>query len=255
MYFYLKLKGSVMQIGTWITAPHPSIVELMANQPFDWLCVDLEHSPVSRQELQIALAIIQGKGKKAFVRVPLNSHLEIKYPLDAGADGIIIPMVNSAAEARDALQHCLYPPKGKRGVGLSRAQGYGFGFDGHMQKNLRDLTIIVQIEHVNAVKEIAEILKIEGVAGVFLGPYDLSGSMGIPGQFEHPEMIAAIKKVADATLKTGKILGAHVIAPDHKMVNSFAGKGYNFLAFSLDTLFLGQKIRDELGALGRPPEL
>ena len=244
-----------MQLGTWIVTPHPSIVELMANHRFDWLCIDLEHSPVSRQELQIALAIIQGKGKKAFVRVPLNSHLEIKYPLDAGADGIIIPMVNSAAEAREAVQHCLYPPKGKRGVGLSRAQGYGFGFEGHLKKNLKDLTIIVQIEHINAVNEIEAILDVEGVAGVFLGPFDLSGSLGIPGQFDHPSMVAAIKKVADATLKTKKFLGAHVIAPDHRTVKSYAEKGYNFIAFSLDTLFLGQKIRDELAALGRPSDL
>ena len=240
-----------MQLGTWITVPHPSIVELMSAQPFDWVCVDLEHSPTSRQELQIALAIIQGKGKKAFVRVPLNSHLEIKFPLDAGVDGIIIPMVNSAAEARAAVEHCLYPPAGKRGVGLARAQGFGFGFEKHLQKNRDELTIIVQVEHVNAVREIDEILAVPGVSGVFLGPYDLSGSMNIPGQFDHPDMVAAIQKVADATKKAGKILGAHVIAPDHKVVNMYAQKGYNFIAFSLDTLFLGQKIRDELKAFGR----
>ncbi len=243
-----------MNLGTWITAPHPTVVELMAKEPFDWLCVDLEHSPVSRLELQTAVAIIQGKGKKAFVRVPQNSHLEIKYPLDAGVDGIIIPMVNSAEEAKLAVENCLYPPKGKRGVGLARAQGFGFGFEKHLQKNLNELTIMVQIEHIRAVKEINEILNVPGVSGVFLGPYDLSGSMGIPGQFDHPDMIAAIQKVADATLKTGKLLGAHVIAPDHKVVNNYAEKGYNFIAFSLDTLFLGQKIREELAALGRPVE-
>lgn len=240
-----------MQLGTWITVPHPSIVELVSAQPFDWICVDLEHSPTSRQELQIALAIIQGKGKKAFVRVPLNSHLEIKYPLDAGVDGIIIPMVNSAAEAKAAVENCLYPPKGKRGVGLARAQGFGFSFEKHLEQNRNNLTIIVQIEHVNAVREIDEILAVPSVSGVFLGPYDLSGSMNIPGQFDHPDMVTAIQKVADATRKAGKILGAHVIAPDHKMVNIYAQKGYNFIAFSLDTLFLGQKIRDELKAFGR----
>jgi 2-keto-3-deoxy-L-rhamnonate aldolase RhmA len=244
-----------MQLGTWITAPHPSIVELMASQPFDWLCVDLEHSPVSRTELQVALALIQGKGKKAFVRVPFNSHLEIKYPLDAGADGIIIPMVNSADEARRAIEHCLYPPTGKRGVGLARAQGFGFEFEKHLQKNLKELTIIVQIEHINAVREIDEILAVPGVSGVFLGPYDLSGSMGIPGQFDHPDMISAINKVADSTVKSGKLLGAHVIAPDHKAVNTYTERGYDFIAFSLDTLFLGQKIRDELEALKGPSKL
>jgi 2-keto-3-deoxy-L-rhamnonate aldolase RhmA len=240
-----------LKIGTWITIAHPTIADLISSLPFDWICVDLEHSPVGRIELQTTIAVIQGKGKRAFVRVPQNSHLEIKYPLDAGADGIIIPMVNSALEAKMAVEHCLYPPKGKRGVGLARAQRYGFGFEQHLKKNLNELIIIVQIEHINAVNEIDEILKVPGVCGVFLGPYDLSGSMGIPGQFDHPDMVSAIKKVADATIKTGKLLGAHVIAPDHKVVNSFAEKGYNFIAFSLDTLFLGQKIRDELAALGR----
>ncbi|MCX6118486.1 MAG: aldolase/citrate lyase family protein [Proteobacteria bacterium] len=240
-----------MQLGTWITAPHPTYVELISSQNFDWICVDMEHSPVSRLDLQTAVSIIQGKGKRAFVRVPLNTHLEIKYPLDSGVDGIIIPMVNSAAEAKQAVENCFYAPKGKRGVGLSRAQGFGFGFEDHLKKNLKDLTVIVQIEHVDAVREIDQILAIDGVSGVFLGPYDLSASMGIPGQFEHPDMVAAIKRVSDQTIKTGKILGAHVIAPDHTVVKQFEAKGYNFIAFSLDTLFLGQKIKNELTALGR----
>jgi 2-keto-3-deoxy-L-rhamnonate aldolase RhmA len=240
-----------MQLGTWITAPHPSIVELMASQPFDWLCVDLEHSPVSRTELQVALALIQGKGKKAFVRVPFNSHLEIKYPLDAGADGIIIPMVNSSEEARRAVSSCLYPPLGNRGVGLARAQEFGFGFERHMESNREDLKIIIQIEHVDAVRQINEILEIDRVSGIFLGPYDLSGSMGIPGQFDHPKMIAAIDAVAKATASSGKWLGAHVVAAEHKVVQAYLDKGYNFIAFSLDTVFLGQKIREELEGLGR----
>jgi 2-keto-3-deoxy-L-rhamnonate aldolase RhmA len=242
-----------MQIGSWITIPHPTVIELMASQPFDWLCIDLEHSPVSRLELQNALAIIQGKGKKAFTRVPFNSHLEIKYPLDAGPDGVIIPMVNSAEDARRAIENCIYPPDGRRGVGLARAQGFGFSFDEHLAKNRNDLTIILQIEHIDAVRDIEEILSIPRVSGVFLGPYDLSGSMGIPGQFDHPDMKAAIKRVADATKRSGKLLGAHVIVPDHLAVNDYAEKGYNFLAFSLDALFLGAKIREELKFLGRGP--
>lgn len=233
------------QIGSWITVPHPTIVEIFANLEFDWLCVDLEHSPVGRMELQQSISIIQNKGKKAFARVPLNSHLELKFPLDVGIDGVIVPMVNSAAEAKAAVKYCFYPPRGERGVGLARAQGFGFDFEKHLQKN-RDLTLIVQVEHYRAVEEIEEILAIEGVAGVFLGPYDLSGSMGIPGEFTHPRMVEAIQTVATKTLKAGKILGAHVIAPDYRAVQEYKAKGYNFLAFSLDTLFLGQKIRDEL---------
>jgi 2-keto-3-deoxy-L-rhamnonate aldolase RhmA len=222
----------------------------MSRQPFDWLCVDLEHSPVSRLELQTCVSIIQGQGKKAFARIPFNSHLEAKFPLDAGVDGIIIPMVNSAEEAQKAVQSCLYPPRGVRGVGLARAQAYGFGFEEHLKKNLQSLTIIIQIEHIRAVEELDQILRIDGVAGVFLGPYDLSGSMGIPGQFDHPRMKQAIAEVSEKTLAAGKLLGAHVIKPDGDAVNEYMRLGYNFIAFSLDTYFLGQKIKDELHKVG-----
>jgi 2-dehydro-3-deoxyglucarate aldolase len=237
---------SKVSIGSWITVPHPSIVELMSNMAFSWLCVDLEHSPVSRQDLQLAVSIIQNKGKKAFVRVSENRTNEIKFPLDSGVDGIIIPMVNSADEARNAVSSCLYPPKGKRPVGLARAQQFGFGFESHYERNQNDLTIIVQIEHIDAVQNIDEILDVPEVDGVFLGPYDMSGSMGITGQLTHPRLEEAIRLVAERTMKSGKKLGAHVIKPDAEILNSFIAKGYNFLAFSIDTYFLGQKIQDEL---------
>jgi 2-dehydro-3-deoxyglucarate aldolase len=160
-------------------------------------------------------------------------------------------MVNSAAEANQAVQHCLYPPKGNRGVGLARAQNYGFSFEKHLKDNLANLEIFVQCEHVNAVREIEQITAIPEVSGVFLGPYDLSGSMGIPGQFEDPRMIEAIKVVSEATLSAGKFLGAHIIPADHKKVREFETLGYNFIAFSIDTFFLKQKLSDELKSLGR----
>ncbi len=243
------LPGVHMRLGTWITVPHPSVVELLADQNFEWLCVDLEHSPVSRQDLQLAVSIIQNKGKKAFARIAANSHLEAKFPLDSGIDGIIVPMVNSAAEAQQAVKNCLYPPRGVRGVGLARAQKFGFGFDQHLEKNLKELEIFLQIEHVDAVRQIDEILTLKDVTGIFLGPYDLSGSMGIPGQFEHPLMKEAISTVARKTLDAGKFLGVHVIPPDYKVLLSYKDLGYNFIAFSIDTFFMGQKIKDELKAI------
>jgi 2-dehydro-3-deoxyglucarate aldolase len=237
-----------LRLGTWITAPHPTIVDLISGTNLEWVCVDLEHSPVSRLDMQVALTIIQSHGKKGFVRVAQNSHSEIKFPLDAGADGIIIPMVNSAEEARAAISHCFYPPRGMRGVGLARAQRFGFGFKEHLAKNLAELEIIVQIEHFKAVEELDEILQIEGISGVFLGPYDLSASMGIPGEFEHPDMKKAIARVSERTLAAHKLLGAHVITPDHSSLGNYANLGYNFIAFSLDTYFLGQKLNEELSA-------
>ncbi|WP_158999127.1 HpcH/HpaI aldolase family protein [Pigmentibacter ruber] len=240
-----------LSLGSWLTVLHPTIVDLMTEQKFDWLCVDLEHSPTSYLDLQNAISTIQLKGKKAFARVAQNTHYHLKFPLDAGVDGVIIPMVNSADEAKQAVLNCFYPPKGNRGVGLARAQKYGFAFEEHLQSNLKNLTVIVQIEHVNAVEQIETILDIEGIAGVFIGPYDLSGSMGIPGQFEHPHMKEAIKKVSNATIARKKILGAHIITPKYNKIDEYSNLGYNFIAFSIDTLFLGTAMREELTKLGR----
>ncbi len=239
----------MVSIGTWITVPHPTIVELANQQKFDWICVDMEHSPMSKLDLQTAVALIQGAGKKAFVRVQKNSHELIKFPLDSGVDGIIIPMVNSAEEAQQAVASCLYPPLGNRGVGLARAQKFGFGFEEHLRQNKEDLKIILQIEHIQAVEQIDAILRTPHLHGIFLGPYDLSGSMGIPGEFNHPKMKAAIRTVAESTLAAGKALGAHIIQPDHGRVLEFMRNGYNFIAFSIDTYFMGQAMKDQLAQL------
>ena len=125
-----------------------------------------EPRPSTWNAVPVPRSWIRVGGKKAFVRVNENRHGEIKFPLDAGADGIIIPMVNSAREAEEAVSHCLYPPRGNRGVGLGRAQNYGFGFDEHLKKNLNDLEIFVQCEHVDAVRDIKQITAIPGVTAV-----------------------------------------------------------------------------------------
>ncbi|KAB8036817.1 2,4-dihydroxyhept-2-ene-1,7-dioic acid aldolase [Silvanigrella paludirubra] len=240
-----------VSVGSWITVPHPTIVELMSSFDFDWLCIDLEHSPVSYLELQNAIQIIQGKGKKAYVRVPLNSHYHTKFPLDAGPDGIIIPMVNSKKEAMEAVQHCFYPPKGKRSVGLARAHKFGFDFNSHYNKNIHELDLIVQVEHVNAVEEIDEILSVQEIAGVFIGPYDLSSSLGIPGQLDHPRLLECIKIVEKKALLASKKLGMHIIQPDSSILESNIENGYNFLAFSIDTLFLGHNVQNQLRKIKR----
>ena len=118
-----------VSIGSWLTLNHFSIAEIMSDAGFDWLCVDMEHSVTDYFEAQQLIAIIQSKGIKAFVRVGENNHRIIKRVLDAGADGIIVPMVNSKEDALKAIDAVKYPPKGKRGVGLARAQKYGFGFE------------------------------------------------------------------------------------------------------------------------------
>jgi 2-dehydro-3-deoxyglucarate aldolase len=236
-------------IGSWLMMEHISIAEIMARAGFDWLCVDIEHTAIDFYGLQTMLLAIQANNIKAFVRVSSNDPVVIKRAMDAGADGIIIPMVNSYAEALLAIDNCRYPGKGKRGVGLARAQNYGLdqGFESYRDNVADNIPIIVQIEHYNAVNDLDRILELEDIAGSFIGPYDLSGSLGKPGMFEAEEVLSVLKKYDEITKRfPNKLKGVHVIQPDANLVNQKIEQGYNFIAFSIDTLFLGNKCREEL---------
>ena len=237
--------------GSWITLNHPSIAEIMADAGFDWLCVDMEHSVTDYFEAQQLIMAIQGKGLKAFVRVGENNPRIIKRVLDAGADGIIVPSVNSYEEAVKAVNAVKYPPKGKRGVGLGRAQEYGFNFEGYRDGKAEEITLIVQIEHIQAIKELESILNVEGVDGTFIGPYDLSGSMGKPGMWDEPDVKEALAYYEETVKKYNKMVGFHVIQPDKDLVLEKISKGYNFIAFSIDILFLGTLARNQMKALNK----
>lgn len=236
-------------LGSWITLNHPSIAEIMADAGFDWLCIDLEHSVTDYFEMQQLIIAIQSKGIKAYVRVGENNARIIKRALDAGADGIIVPSVNSKADAIKAVNAVKYPPHGTRGVGLARAQKYGFGFEDYRDVKSRDIKLIAQIEHINAINELDDIIAIEGIDGTFIGPFDLSGSMGKPGLYNDPDVKAALERYEAIAKHYDKWIGFHVVPPDHKLITEKISQGYNFIAFSFDAHFLGYIIRKELSDL------
>ena len=238
-----------IKIGSWITLNHFSIVEIMAEAGFDWLCVDMEHSVIDYYDAEKLIATIQAKGLRAYVRVGENNTRIIKRVLDAGADGIIVPMVNSRDEAQKAIEAVKFPPMGKRGVGLARAQNYGFGFEEYKNNKANDIKLIVQIEHINAVKNLEEILELDGIDGTFIGPYDLSGSMGKPGQYNDTDVKEVLERYENIAKKYDKLIGFHVIKPDYKLMLEKIKQGYNFIAFSLDILFLGTICRRQLKLL------
>ena len=238
-----------ISLGSWITLNHPSIAELMCDCGFDWLCIDLEHSVIDYYNAQLLISTIQLKGLKAYVRVGENNNLVIKRILDAGADGIIVPMVNSKQDAINAINSVKYPPTGNRGVGLARAQGYGFNFENYKNKKAKEIKLIVQIEHVDAINNLKEIIDLDGVDGTIIGPYDLSGSMGKPGQYNDDDVKKVLYKYEQIASKKNKLMGFHVIQPDHKLVEEKISKGYNFIAFSLDTLFLGSIAKSEVSKI------
>jgi 2-dehydro-3-deoxyglucarate aldolase len=236
-------------IGSWITLGHPSIAEIMGNFKFDWLCVDMEHSAIDFFEAQQLISTIQSKGVLAFVRVGENNSRIIKRVLDSGADGIIVPMVKNKDEALSAISSVNYPPIGTRGVGLSRAQDYGLGFEKYKNNKAKNIKLIIQIEHIDAINNLKEIISLDGIDGTFIGPYDLSASMGKPGEFDDKDVVEALKKYRKIALECDKKMGIHVINPNYNDVLIKKNEGYNFIAFSSDIIFLADTIKNNMSNL------
>lgn len=233
--FKAKLKNVKSSlIGSWITLAHPAIAEIMARAGFDWLAVDMEHSVITIREAEELIRVIDLAGVVPLVRLTSNNSDQIKRIMDAGAHGIIVPMVNSAKDAINAVEAIKYPPMGKRGIGLARAQGWGTKFQEYFDWEKAGSTVIVQVEHIDAVNNLEEIFSIDGVDGYIIGPYDLSGSMGIPGQFEHPDFLSVMEKIQLVANKMNMTGGIHVIEPEPDQLKQRLEEGFRFIAYSLD---------------------
>jgi len=225
--------------GSWLTRPDSAIAEVMAKSGFfSWLTIDIEHSTISINQVEDLIRIIQLSKIEAYVRLSKNDSTLIKRVLDAGANGIIIPSVNSADDVKKAINACFYPPKGCRGVGLARAQNYGTKFEEYRKNSESKTKIIIQIEHAEAVKNIDEIFSVKGIYGYFIGPYDLSASLGEAGDFNTKKLIDALKLVKESGIKKGVKPGYHVIEPDPQEVIKKKKEGYKIIGISLDMLFL-----------------
>lgn len=239
------LSGAVT-IGSWISLAHPAIAEIMAKAGFDWLTVDLEHSVITEREAEELIRIIELCGVTPLVRLSSNDPVQSKRVMDAGAHGVIVPMVNSRDDAERAVAAVKYPPLGKRGVGLARAQGYGTRFEEYQAWLAAESVVIVQVEHIQAVERLDDILCVEGVDGFLVGPYDLSGSLGVPGQLEHPSVIQALNEIRRVAAGRKAVAGYHVVQPKPDLVNQKIREGYRLLAYSVDMLLFGEACRKGL---------
>lgn len=231
-------------IGSWLTIGNCDVVEIMAKSGFDWLTIDMEHSAITLNIAQDMIRVIDLCGVSPLVRVGHNQPNIIKRVMDAGAHGVIVPMVNSRQEAENAVRAVKYPPIGFRGVGLARAQQYGQDFEGYREWNQDNSVVIVQVEHIDSVNNLEEILSVDGVDGFIVGPYDLSGSLGIPGQFDHPDVLKALQRIKRVADEKNALAGFHVIPPEPSTFLEKQAEGYKFIAFSLDILFLGNSCRE-----------
>lgn len=244
-----KLQNKELSIGSWLTIPHQAVIEIMSTAGFEWLTIDMEHSPISIETIMNLIGHIQGNGMQALVRVSKNEEVAIKRVLDAGADGVIVPMIKNKEEAIEAVSFVKYPPLGKRGVGLNRAQKYGTAFDTYQDWVKNNAVVIAQIEHIDAVNNLEEIFSVPGIDGIIVGPYDLSASMGFPGEYDREDVKAALERIDIVAKKLNKPLGFHIVDSDHSKILEKIAKGYSFLAFSLDFFFLGDKARQEMNLL------
>lgn len=241
-----KIKNREPVIGSWITLAHPAIAEIMVDAGFDWLAIDLEHSVITIREAEELIRIISLKGVSPLIRLTANDPRQIKRVMDAGAHGIIVPMICSADDAKNAVSAIKYPPMGTRGVGLARAQGYGFTFKEYMARINGDSIVIAQVEHVDAVRDLGRILEVDGVDGTLIGPYDLSASMGTPGVYDTEEFENVLKQYESTCSQKCVAKGFHVVPPDYSVVVEKIKSGYSFIALSTDFLFLGSMCRDQL---------
>lgn len=241
-----KLAQSEVTIGSWITLGHTAIAEIMATAGFDWLVLDMEHSVLELNEVQTIIQVLDGKQCPAIVRLTSNHPDQIKRVMDAGATGVMVPMIKSAADAHAAVNAVYYPPRGQRGVGLARAQGFGASFPVYQHWLEHNAVIVAMIEHIDAVEAIDSILGVPDIDAYIIGPYDLSGSMGRPGELNHPDVQAAINRILEAGQRTNKPGGIHVIEPDPEALQQRIKSGFNFLGYSLDIRILDSICRNHL---------
>lgn len=238
-----NLQQGKLCLGTWITLGHTAIAEIFASAGFDWLVIDLEHSTISIEQAGELIRTIDLAGAAPLVRLTSNDINQIKRVMDAGASGIVVPNVSSPKEAKDAVAATRYAPLGRRGVGLARAQRYGSGFREYLDWQKDGPVVIVQIEHQLALDHLEDIFAVPGVDGFIIGPYDLSCSMGMPGDFDRPEFVAAMQRILKAGLKAGCPAGLHIVEPDHVRLRQVIDEGYRFIAYSVDIRMLDVSAR------------
>jgi 2-dehydro-3-deoxyglucarate aldolase len=242
-----KLAEGATTVGSWITSGSCVVAEVMANAGFDWLVVDLEHSVIGVSVAGELIRIIDLCGVSPLVRLTDNNPSQIKRVMDAGAHGIIVPCVNTAIAASSAVAATRYAPQGFRGVGLARAQGYGNDFEEYFKWQLTaGAVVIVMIEHKDALSNLEEILTVPGVDGFLIGPYDLSCSLGVPGEFNNPLFIDTMNFIRETGERVGCPTGLHIVEPDLDLLNKTIQQGYNFIAYSVDIRVLDIGMR--LGA-------
>ncbi len=232
-----KLSNGGHSIGSWMQIPNSSVAEIMGQAGYDWVAVDMEHGSIAANQLPDLFRALELGGTLPLARLAQGHPKDCKQALDAGAGGVIIPMVESAEQLQMVRNACCWPPAGNRGVGFSRANLFGDRFDVY-SKEAQTPFLVAMIEHIQSVEKMGSILKVKGLDAILIGPYDLSASMGMTAKFDRPELVSAINKIRSLCIEENIPCGIHVVKPDEKELQLRLNEGYRFIAYSIDAVFL-----------------
>lgn len=239
-----KISENQHSLGGWVMSNSVISAEIMALAGFDWVCVDAEHTAVSKETANNMFRAIELHGAEPFVRISLNDEVEIKKYMDMGARGIIIPMIKSYEEIEKAISYIKFPPDGSRSFAIPRCTGYGEWSKEYFEKANNETFIAIMIEHIDVLKELDKIFSHKGVDAVLIGPYDLSGSMNIPGQFNNPKFIKTLDHIYLKAKEHSVTMGIHEIHPTKEKINTYISNGYKFIACGIDTNFILEKSKE-----------
>ena len=239
-----KLARGENSIGTWQMIGHPVVTEIMAQSGFDWVVLDIEHGIFDWPAALGHVQVIQGHGCPVLFRLPINAPEHFKWALDTGAEGVIVPMIRTVEDARRAIAYAKYPPEGERGISIGRAHAYGAAFDDYVATANAETLVALQIEHIDAVDNIEGICALPGLDVVFVGPYDLSGTMGLMGKVTHPDVEAAMTRVVHVAQEANVVPGLLIVDPKPGEVARRVAEGFRFISIGLDTTMLVNAVRE-----------
>jgi len=241
-----RLQNGELVLGTILSLNSPDVAEILSGVGFDWLFIDAEHSTLDPHHLQAIFQAV-GESTPCVVRLPALDEIVVKKTLDAGAAGLLAPQIHNAGQAEQLVKWGRYYPAGVRGLGFGRAQGYGLKVGEYLETANESILLSVQAESAEAVKNIEAIVQVDGLDAVLVGPYDLSASMGLPGQINHPDVQSAIHHVAEVCKAAEIPIGIFGLTAE--AVRPYIEQGFRFIVAGVDTVMLGNSARQLLDQL------
>jgi 2-dehydro-3-deoxyglucarate aldolase len=238
-----NLASGGCSIGSWMQIPNSSIAEIMGSLGYDWVAIDMEHGAISVHQLPDLFRALELGNTLPLVRLSHGKEKDCKQALDAGAGGVIVPMIESVEQLEKVRDATRWPPAGKRGVAFSRANLFGEYFDEYMRNEAQQPLLVAMIEHINAIKDLDAILQVDGLDAILIGPYDLSASMGLTAEFKSTEFADVIQIIRDKANNAHIPCGIHVVSPSEDELRQRIMNGYNFIAYSMDSVVLSKFLR------------